>query len=84
VYMLTKSESGSPRYVGRASKLYERLSAHAQNGHYNFFTFEYIDSPRQCFVRECTLYHRHRKAIDNQNHPTADSGANWRCPVCGF
>jgi hypothetical protein len=84
VYMLFSSEGGPPRYVGRALKLYDRLRAHAQNGEYKLFTSEYSSSPRQCFDRECTLFHRHQATIDNQNHPTADPGTRWHCPVCGL
>ncbi len=83
VYMLFNSEDGPPRYVGRATKLYDRLLQHARNGDYRLFTFDYLTSPRQCFDRECALFHRHQATISNQNHPAADPGSRWRCPICG-
>lgn len=67
-------------YVGRSDQdLNKRLKQHV--GNYDDFKFEYYDSAKAAFEKECHLYHDF-KPRDNDIHPRRPTGSNWKCPVC--
>ena len=79
VYVL--SRDGKERtYVGRSdSDLSRRLVQSADAGDYSYFWFDYASSERNCYLKECELYHKYDPP-DNTVHPAVPYGANWRCP----
>lgn len=81
-YALGPSEDGTfyVHYVGRADvDLAKRLADHI--GKYARFKFEYYDSPKAAFLKECRLYHDFNPR-DNKVHPARPAGSGWKCPVC--
>ncbi len=82
VYVLSK-DGRQHTYVGRSdASLRQRLVSSASQGDYSYFWFDYASSERNCYLKECELYHRYNPP-DNTVHPAVPPGANWRCPVTG-
>jgi len=80
VYILSKD--GKKRtYVGRSdADLSQRLVSSASQGDYAYFFFDTATSERNCYLKECELYHRYNPS-DNTVHPAVPPETNWRCPV---
>jgi len=79
VYVLSR-DGKDHTYVGRSdADLSQRLVQSAAAGEYSHFWFDYASSERDCYSKECTLYHRYNLP-DNTVHPAVPPGANWRCP----
>jgi hypothetical protein len=70
--------------VGRADgDLLDSLSAFL--GHYSFFHFEVVLSPRDRFYKECELFHDlggDRGLLDNPDHPKPPHRGDLACPFC--
>ena len=76
----TKNELFYVDYVGRAdANVAGRLRDHV--GKYKRFKYEYYDSPKAAFMKECRLYHDFNPH-DNKVHPARPAGSGWKCPVC--
>lgn len=70
-------------YVGRSDDdINGRLKEWV--GKYPRFKFEYYDSPRAAFKKECSLYHGfgEKETLDNDKHPERSKNKNWKCPRC--
>lgn len=71
-------------YVGRSdTDVNNRL--HSWVGKYSQFKFDYFDSPKAAFEKECNLYHDFGGpggGLDNEKHPQRPEGSNWQCPRC--
>jgi excinuclease UvrABC nuclease subunit len=82
VYVFKRN--GHVAYVGRADKDVDaRETASYGQAKYDLTTTVYPrSSPRQAYLTECRLYHRHQP-IDNEIHPRRPGGSSWRCPVSG-
>ena len=79
IYVLSR-DGKEHTYVGRSDAgLSQRLVQSAAAGDYSYFWFDYASSERDCYLKECALYHRYNPP-DNTVHPAVPSGANWRCP----
>jgi hypothetical protein len=75
---------GRPAYAGRSdTDVDRRAAASIRQGEYdtNYRVYP-ASSPRQAYLQECRLFHRHNLR-DNMIHPKVPTGANWRCPVKG-
>lgn len=74
--------NGRVAYVGRSdSDVNARECQSFAQGDYDLTSTVYsTSSPRQAFMMECRLFHRHNP-IDNERHPHVPAGTNWRCPV---
>lgn len=83
VYILSRN-GNTAAYVGRSdSNLSARLKQSSKEGYsYPFFWFEYTDSARDAYFKECEYYHRYNPQ-DNINHPAAPFGTNWKCSMMG-
>ncbi|MEM2146870.1 MAG: hypothetical protein QW279_16015 [Candidatus Jordarchaeaceae archaeon] len=72
-------------YVGRSDDdIKSRLKDWV--GKYPKFKFEYYDSPKAAFEKECNLYHDfgEKEILDNDKHPQRPDGTNWKCPKCNI
>lgn len=72
-------------YVGRSDDdINRRLKDWV--GKYSRFKFEYYDSPKAAFEKECNLYHDfgEKERLDNDIHPQRPEGSNWKCPRCNI
>ena len=79
---LNKEGEFVPKYVGRADKdVNDRLKKWVGEG-YTHFKFEYYDSRKAAFEKECNLYHDWLKQLDNKYHPDRPDDADWQCPRC--
>ena len=71
-------------YVGRSDDdVNNRL--HDWVDHYSDFKFDYFDSPKAAFEKECHLWHDFggpKGLLDNKKHPQRPEGSGWKCPVC--
>ncbi len=68
------------RYVGRSDNdINARLKGWV--GKYPKFKYEYYNSPKAAFEKECNLWHDF-KPPDNDRHPQRPNGTNWKCPRC--
>ena len=72
-------------YVGRSDNdINDRLKKHATEGKYSRFKFDYYDSPKAAFEKECNLYHDfgEKEKLDNKKHPQRPDDSTWECPRC--
>jgi len=86
-YALGKVEDASfyVSYVGRSDDdINRRLKDWV--GKYSKFKFEYYDSPKAAFEKECSLYHDfgEKEKLDNDKHPQRPEDSNWKCPSCNI
>jgi len=83
VYILSR-DGKTAAYVGRSdSDLALRIKQSIKEGDgYTFFWFEYTNSQKEAYIKECEYYHKYNPK-DNKNHPAAPFGSNWKCPVVG-
>jgi hypothetical protein len=82
-YVLDDSEDGlnfQAAYVGR-SEIDVNNQLHVHVGTYHRFKYEYCDSPRTAFERECGLYHDF-ESDGMLLHPLRPPDSGWRCPRC--
>jgi hypothetical protein len=83
VYTLFERREGPVKYVGRSdTDLQRELRENVGRGNYQFFKFDHCGK-REAWVRECHLYHRHRKTTDNVKHPDRPANPMWKCPYEG-
>ena len=72
-------------YVGRADvDVNDRLHKWV-GSKYKRFKFDYFDSPKAAFEKECEIYHDFggpEGEMDNDVHPKRPDGTNWQCPRC--
>jgi hypothetical protein len=70
-----------PKYVGRSD---DDINGRLKDwvGKYAYFKFEYYDSAKAAFEKECNLYHDWKSQLDNKLHPDRPEGTNWKCPRC--
>ena len=72
------------RYIGRAdSDLNRELKSQASDG-LSWFKWCYAPSEKIAFDKECKNYHDfgESRKLENEGHPVAPNGTNWKCPVC--
>jgi hypothetical protein len=71
------------RYIGRADdNVKARLKAHAIEGRFQYFAFTYSTGANPAYEKECNLYHRFERTLDDPHHPIKPFP--WsRCPNCG-
>lgn len=70
-----------PKYVGRSDlDVNDRLHDHI--GERPRFKFEYYDTAKAAFEKECRLYHDFKEYLDNKIHLRPSAGADWKCPRC--
>ena len=83
VYILSR-DGKTVAYVGRSdTDLRSRLQQSAREGiGYVYFWFEYTDSSKEAYLKECEYYHKYNPK-DNINHPATPFGTNWKCPIVG-
>jgi len=82
VYALKRK--GRIVYIGRSdSDVNAREGQSFAQGKYDLTT-DIIEtsSPREAFLLECRLFHKH-DPVENIYHPAVPPGTNWRCPVKG-
>ena len=88
VYILYKTKTGPPRYVGRSDgSLYERLKQHL-NEPYKYYRFKQCTTKKDAFEWECKYWHKFQDSIDNSevnwgNHPARPKNTSYYCPVKG-
>lgn len=85
VYALdrTTTPGFTMNYVGRADDdLAKRLKTWASEGRYKYFQFEYHQTAKSAFERECKLYHS-TPNLDNIIHPARPANTSHACPVAG-
>jgi hypothetical protein len=88
VYILYKTISGPPRYVGRSDTgLKTRLNDHNSEGKYKYYSFKNC-SLKDAYIWECRYWHKYQNTIDNSllkggKHPATPTDKNWGCPICG-
>ncbi len=82
IYILAESWQ-SASLVGRSEDdLAAKLKWWANTkGKYNFFWYEYCDSVKSTFDKECYYFHTY-PSLDNESHPQKPDGVNWQCPEC--
>ncbi len=81
-YALGYSNNGSfyIDYTGRSdTDLNDRLHDWVES--YKEFKYDYFDSAKSAFERECTIYHDFSPK-DNKIHPDRPKNSNWTCPRC--
>jgi hypothetical protein len=93
VYGLDRGSEKDPfkvYYVGRAdSCLNTRLKKHVGekygNSTYKWFKYEYANSVKEAYEKECQCYHHFggKDKLDNDVHPKKPENTNLKCPVCG-
>ncbi len=74
------------RYVGRSdSNLNQALKAQPADSSTKF-KWCYAPSEKVAFDKECKTFHDFGGSdqLENEEHPRAPAGTNWRCPVCNF
>ena len=85
VYVLERegsSEGFVVDYVGRSDvDVNERLQKWVGVNGYKKFKFDYFDSPKAAFEKECNVYHDFTPS-DNSIHPQRPEGSSWQCPRC--
>ena len=71
-------------YVGRSdTNINDRL--HKWIDKYSQFKFDYFESPKAAFEKECNLYHDFggpEGKLDNKVHPQRPQNSDWQCPRC--
>ena len=73
-----------PKYASRSDtdlkkELRARLQAAPKSR--QLFKFDYAQTVREAFEKECVHYHDFRKQLDNDVHPRRPEGTNYPCPV---
>ena|SRR3989344_5662622 len=72
-------------YVGRSdSDVNTRLKQWVDKN-YSRFKFDYFDSLKAAFEKECNIYHDFggpSGKLDNDKHPQRPEGSSWQCPRC--
>lgn len=73
-----------PKYAGRSDtdlkkELRARLQAASKSR--QLFKFDYAQTVREAFEKECVHYHDFRKQLDNDTHPRRPEGTDFPCPV---
>lgn len=83
VYILSRNGKTAD-YVGRSdANLSSRIKQSIKEGKgYTFFWFEYTNSIKEAFYKECEYYHKYNPP-ENTIHPSSPPGTNWKCPVVG-
>jgi len=73
-------------YVGRSDDDINSRLKDWVGSKYSKFKFEYYDSPKAAFEKECNLYHDFggKEKLDNDKHPERPDGTNWQCPRCSI
>jgi len=87
---LTHSPLGSVtyivHYVGRSDNdVNSRLKDHV--GEYPKFKFDYFDSPKAAFEKECDIWHDFGGSegkLGNKAHPDKPEVTDWKCPRCNI
>lgn len=72
-------------YVGRSDRNVRERLLKWVGTKYKKFKFDYFDSPKAAFEKECTVYHDFggpEGKMDNENHPQRPEGTDWQCPKC--
>lgn len=72
-----------PKYAGRSDsdlkkELRIKLQAPSKS---RLFKFDYAQSTREAFEKECLHYHDFKKQLDNDKHPRRPEATNYPCPV---
>jgi len=67
-------------YVGRSDN---NINARLKDwiGKYSKFKYDYYDSPKAAFEKECSLWHDFEPP-GNDRHPQRPDGTDWKCPRC--
>jgi hypothetical protein len=47
------------------------------------FKFDYAQTEKEAFEKECKNYHDFRKQLENEQHPRRPKDKNYPCPVQG-
>jgi len=73
-----------PKYSGRSDndlkkELHGKLQATSKS--WQLFKFDYAETVREAFEKECLHYHNFRKQLDNEMHPPRPKDTNHPCPV---
>jgi hypothetical protein len=70
-------------YVGRAEHdLRDRIKSHWPD--YQMFWYEPALTARDAFMNHCYAYHKHAaNGLAQEDHPSAPTNMDARCPVCG-
>ena len=73
-----------PKYAGRSDsdlrkELHAKLQAASKSR--RLFKFDYAETVREAFEKECLHYHDFKKQLDNDKHPRRPEGTNYTCPV---
>jgi len=71
-----------PTYVGRSDNDINKRLKDWVGSKYSHFKFEYYNSPKAAFLKECNLYHDWIQQLDNKQHPERPDGTDWKCPQC--
>lgn len=84
VYILSRTFENA-NFVGRSDDdIHSKLKWWANiKGEYNYFWYEYCDSLKEAFLKECHLFHTYEH-LDNPAHPVKPEEVNWQCPDCGI
>jgi len=83
VYCLSKSRR-QVAVVGRVDTgLRDAIKSYWNQ--YEFFWYEPALSPREAFVNQCYVYHKHRECgeLEQCEHPKPPEKLDCKCPVCG-
>ncbi len=75
-----------PKYAGRSdSDLRKELHVKLQDASKSrrLFKFDYAQTVREAFEKECLHYHDFKKQLDNDKHPRRPEATNYPCPVQG-
>ncbi len=81
VYILFKTLTGPPRYVGRAdTSLRRRLRRRS----YRYYRYKHTDDEIEAYEWECKYFHRFKKKIRNAVHPARPAlEYDLECRICG-
>lgn len=73
------------RYVGRSDSDVRAELRAQQTDETARFKWVESESAHSAFEAQCRVYHDFggSDALENEEHPRAAKGLNWRCPVCG-
>ena len=93
VYGLDRGSKDKPfkvYYVGRAddclnTRLKEHVGEEYKGSTYKWFKYDYADSAKEAYHKECECYHHYggKDKLDNEIHPRKPEGTNLKCPICG-
>lgn len=82
-YAKTSTGGFIPKYAGRSdsdlkNELCTKLQAVKSR---QLFKFDYAQTVREAFEKQCLHYHDFKKQLDNDMHPRRPEGTNYPCPV---